>query len=155
MFPSHLAATFCGVVFSICLIDILLDRFFCLWNLDKYFNWKFPWKLKFGSAVTAAAFSVAPIRGVGLTPRDALTWSLGEVPSVHIPSSWPPARKPSYLTRSLMNWLPRSVRAPMQPNFTFKTHLASCLSYWFVWLGWCYVQSIISAPSLLMFPPES
>ncbi len=50
------------------------------------------------------------------------------VPSAYVPSSWPPARKPSSTTKSLMKWLPRSVRAPMQPSFIIKTHLASCLS---------------------------
>ncbi len=32
-------------------------------------------------------------RGVGLTPRDALTWCVAELPSVHLTCSWPPARK--------------------------------------------------------------
>ena len=48
------------------------------------------------------------------------------------------------------------VRAPMQPSFILKTHLASCPSHWLVWLGWWIIQSLSPAPPFLMIiPPDS
>ncbi len=66
--------------------------------------------------------------GVGLTPRDALTWCALFIATCEEA----PFHNMIWYDERLL----RSVRAPLQTSFIIKTHLASCLSHWLAWSGW-------------------